>query len=809
MPLERELRVVIRARDLASRVFGRFGSVIGRVTKSLFSLRNLVIGGLGFYGLNRLMGSLIRAWGEQEKAVIGLRTAMISMGRYTPELMQKYLDLAVSLQKVTTFGDEAIIQGLKMMQTYKDITDDVMPRAARAMLDLAALMGRDVVGAANMLGKASMGLTGELRRVGITVDEGTYQAEGFLGVLKQIEEQVRGQAEALGTTGVGALERFGNAWVDVKERIGKVVTEAIRPLAEATTTVLFSLTDGIDKSSAKIINQLQKRILDFSIWILERTEGVIPKIAGVFDQIPRLISQITEHPDIVKIVSAGGLFSFLVLGPQGIAIYTTILGILYAFRDEIFGFLEELDAEIARIRRGVWGRELESLEIEVKLPPAERARSIADNFRGVADGLKDIRNSSSQAATATESWANRTLAAVRALIEELERQKELIGRPRPTPAPTRTPVPRPQISFLTEEPTLEFAKPELSARLPAPPMPPAPPPPPSIEPWQAFFGAIREGLVSIQLSQKEIIQGWTATTKILAEGGRAVAFALKRSFSDFLADWVNNNRRFSEAAKEAWDDFRRWVVRILAQVLTDLIAAKVSELGVVGLYESLKTGVVKTWSMIRRAISWEEAGEVAAAKATEAAAAQAAARAGAPGASVGTLLGVPGLGWFIAGATLLYGLTRLFKPKHEGGLIPSAHGGMILSHEIARLPEIIQDQLAPDEVLIRAVKGEGIVSPLGMSILGERGLEELNRGRIPMIFQMPRVPAAHEGLVPRVVRAERREEPQIVERHFHFEIKALDSADVEETVRNKIIPWLKYLSANDEKIIWEGGIKSW
>ncbi len=207
------------------------GKQTEKFKKQTMGLATAIKGVAGAYAglrLVRLAGDWARLAGTQQQAESTLKQAMISMERFSEPAYQGFLKMASGLQEVTTFGDEAILMGAKFLMTYEAIADDVMPRTMRAMTDLAALMGGDMRQAANMLGKASMGMTGELRRVGVTVDQSTFKAFGFLGVLKQIEKQVAGQARALAQTGIGPWQQLANLWSDMKEDLGDLVLELSR-----------------------------------------------------------------------------------------------------------------------------------------------------------------------------------------------------------------------------------------------------------------------------------------------------------------------------------------------------------------------------------------------------------------------------------------------------------------------------------------------------------------------------------------------------------------------------------------------------
>jgi hypothetical protein len=207
-------------------------------------------------GLKKLVGSmqaLVHAAEEQRKAVAGMETAMKSMGRFSPGLSKQMQELAVSLQQVTNFGDEATLQGIKFLVTYRDITNDLLPRSVEVMQDLAALMGggpNSLVSAANMLGKASMGMTGELRRVGITVDSNTFKLLGYRGVLDQIARQVEGQARAMRDP----WSQVANVIGDTKENLGALIGVAFEPWAND----MIRLLGGVNEEWSTLADRIKE-----------------------------------------------------------------------------------------------------------------------------------------------------------------------------------------------------------------------------------------------------------------------------------------------------------------------------------------------------------------------------------------------------------------------------------------------------------------------------------------------------------------------------------------------------------------------
>ena len=257
------LTVIIRGRDDISKQIGKLlkgldqtqrkakrttraiqgmGRALRSIGKSVVSLRSAFLG----LGIGLLASRFIKASNEQQKAIEGLNAALRAMGRFTPTLSKSLQQTATSLQAITNFGDEATIEGTKFLATYRNIGDDVLPRAQKAMLDYAALTGGDTVQAANALGKASIGMVGDLRRVGIIVSANTFATEGFVGVLKEIEDQVGGQAEAM-RLATGSMVAFGNVTGDTGEFIGDLLKLALEPLMKALVESFDALNQRIQK----------------------------------------------------------------------------------------------------------------------------------------------------------------------------------------------------------------------------------------------------------------------------------------------------------------------------------------------------------------------------------------------------------------------------------------------------------------------------------------------------------------------------------------------------------------------------------
>ena len=212
-----------------TRGLNRAKKQVRNFTKSVFNIKSAIVGALGIGSIGAVVSSSLSAWRTQEMAVTSLESSISSMGRTTAGLSGNLQKLAVQIQGEGIIGDEAIIQGQSFLTTYSQISDKLLPRATRVMADLTAKTGATTQAIANLIGKAAMGDVGALKRYGITMSEASLKTKDFELILNDIEQQVGGTNKAMGDTASGGIIQFSNAFGDVKEKIGQVVSIAISP----------------------------------------------------------------------------------------------------------------------------------------------------------------------------------------------------------------------------------------------------------------------------------------------------------------------------------------------------------------------------------------------------------------------------------------------------------------------------------------------------------------------------------------------------------------------------------------------------
>lgn len=195
--------------------------------------------------------AVVRNTIESENALAQLNATLASTKGAAGLTSAEIVSMAQGLQKVTTFGDDAIIAMESQLLTFTKLGKDVVPRATESILDLATKMGGDLKGATiqvgkalndpikgiAMLGKAGVQFSDEQQRVITSLVETGRLAEAQTVILSELETQFGGSARAARDTFGGAITALQNAFGDLLEGSGGNLNEA-KVAVEGLTTAL-------------------------------------------------------------------------------------------------------------------------------------------------------------------------------------------------------------------------------------------------------------------------------------------------------------------------------------------------------------------------------------------------------------------------------------------------------------------------------------------------------------------------------------------------------------------------------------------
>ncbi len=198
------------------------------LSHSLATLRSrMLIVAFGAAIVTKSFKAMFEAAIKQEKAE---RKLEAQLGKVNTAL----LNHAAGLQKVTEFGDEAVIEVQSLIAAFtKD--EHQIKSLTEATLDLAAAKGMDLTSAADLVAKSFGSSTNSLSRYGIEVRGVVGSSERLESLTENISELFGGQAVASADTLGGSVQQMKNAFGDANEAVGKAFAPTLQKLLPILT----------------------------------------------------------------------------------------------------------------------------------------------------------------------------------------------------------------------------------------------------------------------------------------------------------------------------------------------------------------------------------------------------------------------------------------------------------------------------------------------------------------------------------------------------------------------------------------------
>jgi predicted transposase YbfD/YdcC len=180
-------------------------------------------------GVVSVIGGMVRSMNTLLDASLGQRQsfklASIAFGEAAGE-MSKF---ASSMQEVTNFEDDQLLALMsKLSQTFK-LNKDEIQQLVPMLLDFTEAnkaTGMTVESAFDLMGRALNGHTEMLGRYGIELDATRLKTEGVTYLVEKLGEDYGGTATALADLRL----QNANAWGDIQENVGDMLTVLINPL---------------------------------------------------------------------------------------------------------------------------------------------------------------------------------------------------------------------------------------------------------------------------------------------------------------------------------------------------------------------------------------------------------------------------------------------------------------------------------------------------------------------------------------------------------------------------------------------------
>lgn len=233
--------------DEAERTSQRASASVDKLGDKFRGLKGLIAGLAIGAGIKAVFDAVT----ESEDAVAQLDARLKSTKGSAGLTREELIKLSGDLQNLTKYGDEAVLSMETLLLTFTSIRGPQFREATKVVLDMSTALGQDLQTTATQVGKALnnpiLGITA-LSKVGVNftdaqkdvikslVDTGqTAQAQEV--ILRELQTEYGGAAEAAANTFGGALAQLKNAAGDLLEGDGGNLPETAASIRELTSTL--------------------------------------------------------------------------------------------------------------------------------------------------------------------------------------------------------------------------------------------------------------------------------------------------------------------------------------------------------------------------------------------------------------------------------------------------------------------------------------------------------------------------------------------------------------------------------------------
>jgi hypothetical protein len=245
-----------------------------------------------------------------QASVAQLEAVIKSTGGAAGKTSTQLSAFADEMQATTTYGDEAVEAMQALLLTFTNIRGGTFDDATQAVLDMSTAMGTGLKESAIQVGKALndpiLGVSA-LSRVGVQFTESqkdvikalvdTGDTAGAQAViLKELETQFAGSAEAARNTFGGALANLKNVWNDLFEASSST-TEGFVAIINSLATVLEKVGSAVGAFFQGIQLLAAKSAVQVEVWKLKWLE--LQSVWTFGEKQERLNRKITEQEKLL------------------------------------------------------------------------------------------------------------------------------------------------------------------------------------------------------------------------------------------------------------------------------------------------------------------------------------------------------------------------------------------------------------------------------------------------------------------------------------------------------------------------------
>lgn len=256
-------------------------SLIGRGMEALKG-RALALGAAiaGAFAVRKVLDfarTSLQAFGRQERAILRVNSALLNMNQFTEENSEALQASAAALQRVTTAGDEAILEATATIgDLAKELTVGELAQAQKAAIALAdTFFDGNLSSAAVQLAKSIGSSVNSLSRYGVEIDTTATQSEK----LQQILEFTEGMfltSQRAATDLSGRYAQLTNSVGDVTESFGGILSHGL-----GLTDLLLKMRIAVDDFGMSL-EENRNEIAGWGTFTIDLLQAVWESVRFIF-----------------------------------------------------------------------------------------------------------------------------------------------------------------------------------------------------------------------------------------------------------------------------------------------------------------------------------------------------------------------------------------------------------------------------------------------------------------------------------------------------------------------------------------------
>lgn len=232
----------------------------------------------------------VKAASEAEAALNSLNVSLAQAGNYSAEASKDFQDFAASLQRTTTFEDDAIIKNAALLESMTRLDNEGLKRATVAALNLSAAFGIDLDTATRNVAKAAEGNVTSLKKLGLEFETGGSKATTFANALTAIESRLGSSASSKVNTYAGAVDQAKNNFGDLQESIGNIIVQnpVVISAIQAVSKIFNELSGFIGDNKqefAELVGKVFIGLIDGAKYVVAAFDFIYRSVKFAFDGI--------------------------------------------------------------------------------------------------------------------------------------------------------------------------------------------------------------------------------------------------------------------------------------------------------------------------------------------------------------------------------------------------------------------------------------------------------------------------------------------------------------------------------------------